>query len=207
MDDPYTRRKVKQLTDVNLIEEQEPEELMNLKRQPLKVMTEENLVRVLTEETERLNLENHYWLSTTFLGKLGMMAPNITELSLRRMSNNITNVAFAEMFKCMKFLEIVDLSDCTGLHSSALQMMVKGNPNLEELQLSGCVNAIDDLAMKFIAESKQLTFLDVSYSKKLTDQGLMHFVGGENTAKLQSLIMNGCSNVTSAGMIQVLSAC
>lgn len=92
---------------------------MNLKRQPLKIMTEENLVRVLSEETERLNLENHYWLSITFLGKLGMMAPNLTDLSLRRM-DKISNVAFAEMFRCMKSLEVVDLSDCTGLHSSAL---------------------------------------------------------------------------------------
>ena len=179
---------------------------MNLKRQPLKIMTEENLVRVLSEETERLNLENHYWLSITFVGKLGMMAPNLTELSLRRM-DKITNVAFAEMFRCMKSLEVVDLSDCTGLHSSALQMMVRGNPNLEELQLSGCINAIDDVAMRLIAQSNNLTFLDISYSKKLTDQGLMHFDGSENTAKLSSLIMNGCPSVTSAGMIQILSAC
>ena len=48
-----------------------------------------------------------------------MMAPNLTDLSLRRM-DKISNVAFAEMFRCMKSLEVVDLSDCTGLHSSAL---------------------------------------------------------------------------------------
>lgn len=86
-------------------------------------------------------------------------------------------------------------------------MMVRGNPNLEELQLSGCINAIDDVAMRFISQSKNLTFLDISYSKKLTDQGLMYFDGSENTAKLSSLIMNGCPSVTSAGMTQILSAC
>lgn len=60
-------------------------------------MTEENLVAVLSHETEKLNLENHYWLSIKFISKIGMMAPNLQELSLRRMSN-ITNLAFADMF-------------------------------------------------------------------------------------------------------------
>jgi hypothetical protein len=68
-----------------LIEDKEPEELMNLKRLPTKILTEENLVSILTTQTEKINLENHYWLSSKFIGKLGMMAPNLTELSLRRM--------------------------------------------------------------------------------------------------------------------------
>lgn len=84
-DDPYLRRRVKQLNDVDLIENKEPEEIMNIKRLPSKVLTEENLVRILSEETQRLNLENHYWLSNNFLAKLGTMAPKLTELSLRRM--------------------------------------------------------------------------------------------------------------------------
>jgi len=42
----------------------EPEELMNLKRLPNKIMTEENLIKVLNKETVKLNLENHYWLSS-----------------------------------------------------------------------------------------------------------------------------------------------
>lgn len=104
---------------MDLIEDKEPEDLMNLKRLPSKILTEENLVRILSVETEKLNLENHYWLSGKFLGKLGMMAPNIKELSLRRMPN-ISNIAFADIFKEMTSLESVDLSDCTGLHPTAL---------------------------------------------------------------------------------------
>jgi hypothetical protein len=88
------------LNDVELIEEKEPEEILNMKRLPSKINTEENLVRILSVETEKLNLENHYWLSAKFLAKLGMMAPNLIELSLRRMSN-ITNMAFADIFKPM----------------------------------------------------------------------------------------------------------
>jgi hypothetical protein len=79
------QRKVKQLNDVELIEDKEPEEIVNLKRLPSRILTEENLVRILSVETEKLNLENHYWLSSKFLAKLGMIAPNLTDLSLRRM--------------------------------------------------------------------------------------------------------------------------
>lgn len=131
-DDPFSRRKVKQLNDVDLIEDKEPEDVMKLKRLPSKILTEENLVRILSTETDKLTLENHYWLSGKFLGKLGMMAPNIKELSLRRMPN-ITNIAFADIFKEMTSLECIDLSDCTGLYPTALQLMVRNNPNIEEL--------------------------------------------------------------------------
>jgi len=80
-------------------------------------------VRILSQETEKLNLENHYWLSSKLLEKLGMMAPNLLELSLRRM-NNISNAGFAEIFKPMKSLVSVDFSDCTNLYSSAVQLLI-----------------------------------------------------------------------------------
>jgi hypothetical protein len=76
-------------------------------------------VRILSNETVKLNLENHYWLTSNFIGKIGTIAPNLTELSLRRMSR-ISNVAFADVFKSLVSLVYVDLSDCTGLHSTAL---------------------------------------------------------------------------------------
>lgn len=89
-------------------------------------------MRILSQETEKLNLENHYWLSSKLLEKLGMMAPNLLELSLRRM-NNISNAGFAEIFKQMKSLVSVDFSACTNLYSSAVQLLIKNNPKLEDL--------------------------------------------------------------------------
>lgn len=97
----------------------------------------------MSSETQKLNLENHYWLSVALMGKIGMMAPNLKELSLRRMGN-VTNLAFSDIFRCLANLETVDLSDCLGLNSSALKLLVKNNPNIEDLQLNGCVNAVDD---------------------------------------------------------------
>lgn len=189
------RRKVKQLNDIDLLEDKEPEELMNISRLPSKVLTEENLVRILSLETQKLNLENHYWLSSKFLGKLGMMAPNLTELSLRRMPN-ISNLAFADMFKALTQLVTVDLSDCVALHTTALQLLIRNNPQLEDLQLSGCFNAVDDASFKSIADLESLTFLDISLAKKLTDKGCQHFADKKTTA-LQCLVMNGCTGITS----------
>ena len=62
---------------MDLIEDKEPEEMLNIKRLPSKVLTEEALVRILSDETEKLCLENHYWLTSKFVSKLGVMAPNI----------------------------------------------------------------------------------------------------------------------------------
>lgn len=96
----------------------------------------------------------------------------------------------------MNGLVTVDLSDCTGLHSSALQLLLKNNPLLEDLQLSGCHNAVNDLSMKMIGDLKELTFLDISFAKMLTDKGLGHF-NKKTDWGLQTLIINGCEGITS----------
>jgi len=55
------------------------------------------LRKILNTETKKLNLEASYWLSLNFLNKIGLMCPNLTDLSLRRMKN-IKNTTFAEIF-------------------------------------------------------------------------------------------------------------
>jgi hypothetical protein len=49
----------------------------------------------LTHETERLNLEHAYLLKDVFLDKIGRMAPNLREISLRRL--RITIRAFTDL--------------------------------------------------------------------------------------------------------------
>jgi hypothetical protein len=62
---------------------------------PQTVLTEENLRLYLSKETEKLDLEHTYWLKDVFLDKIGRMAPNLKELSLRRLK--ISNRAFTEI--------------------------------------------------------------------------------------------------------------
>lgn len=78
--DPFERRKVKQLNDISFEEESDeddPEEIKNLKRLPRTIITEEALKEYIGVETEKLNLEHHYWIKETFLDKIGRMAPNL----------------------------------------------------------------------------------------------------------------------------------
>jgi hypothetical protein len=77
--DPYDRRITQQLNDIDFSDDEENdfEDVRNIKRMPRTVLTEDNLKKYLCGETLRLNLEHHYWLKDSFLGKLGRMAPNL----------------------------------------------------------------------------------------------------------------------------------
>ena len=78
---------------------------------------------MLSTETLGLNLENHYWLKNNIIGKIGKMSPNLLKLSLRRMKF-ITNPTFAEIFRNLTQLQMVDLSDCDGLLTSSCNLMI-----------------------------------------------------------------------------------
>ena len=116
---------------------------------PRTVLTEESLKKYLNHESQSLNLDSHYWLKNSFVSKLGRMAPNLVELSLRRL-DAVTNPVFADIFKHLTHLQRVDLSDCTMLNKTALILLIKNNPKLQELQLSGCINAVNDLVLSMI---------------------------------------------------------
>ncbi len=76
--DPFDKRVVKQLNDIDFEEStDEEEEIKNLKRMPRTILNEENFKESVTEEVERLVLENHYWLKNNVLSKIGRMAPNL----------------------------------------------------------------------------------------------------------------------------------
>jgi hypothetical protein len=89
------------------------EEIKNLKRLPKTIVTEEALRNYLGTETERLNLEHHYWIKDTFMDKIGRMAPNLKELSLRRMK--VSNRAFTCIVSELKELRKIDISDCPSI--------------------------------------------------------------------------------------------
>jgi len=110
--DPYDRRVTQQLNDIDFSEDDEDdfEDVKNIKRQPKTVLTEENLKKILSEETLKLNLEHHYWLKDSFLSKIGRMAPHLQELSLRRLK--LSDDSAFELFSNLKFVRKVDISEC-----------------------------------------------------------------------------------------------
>lgn len=204
--DRFNRRVVKQLNDISFEEDSDDyEEIKNLKRQPKTILNEEHLKEYLDKTTMKLDLENHYWLKNSFIDKLGRMAPNLRVLSLRRMKF-IDNVTFAEIFKHLEKLIRIDLMDCEGLYTSAAQLMVQKNPKLAEIQLSGCFNAVDDQLLMHIAGlHNTLTYLDISYANKVTDEGLKHFE--PNQYEVSSLIMNDLKGISSAGLSIMIGCC
>ena len=198
---------VKQLNDIDFEDSDEDEweeEIKNLKRMPRTVLNEENFKEYVTEEVERLVLENHYWLRNNVLSKIGRMAPHLQELSLRRMKN-MTNPVFAEIFANLSQLTHLDLTDCEGLLTTACNLALDTNPNLEYLQLSGCNLAVDNSVMKNIAKLQNLTFLDLSYCKNFDDDGIKAFEG--NTYPIETLIINGCSGVSGPGLKMWVASC
>lgn len=60
--DRFDRRVVKQLCDISFDSDSDDESLRTLKRLPITVLNVENLRSILSTDTIRLNLENHYWL-------------------------------------------------------------------------------------------------------------------------------------------------
>ena len=137
------------------------------------------------------------------IDKIGRMAPNIQVLSLRRMKF-ITNPVFAQVFKYMHDLQRIDLTDCDGLLPTACNLLIDNNRGLSYIQLSGCNKGVDNEVMKNIALLLQnsLNFLDISYCKNVTDEGLAHFTG--KTYPLDSLIINGVNGISGPGVKQLL---
>jgi len=99
-----------------------------LKRLPRTIITEEALKNYLSEETEKINLEHHYWIKDAFIEKIGRMAPNLRELSLRRM--NICNKSFLELVTYVKNLRRIDISDCPNILSTGCRALIENNPHL-----------------------------------------------------------------------------
>jgi len=93
-EDRFDNRKIKELNDISFEEDEDWEEIKNLKRMPRTILNEENLRECLSVESLRLNLENHYWIKNNMIDKVGRMAPNLQVLSLRRMKF-VTNPVFA----------------------------------------------------------------------------------------------------------------
>lgn len=83
--------------------------------------------------------------------------------------------------------------------------MLDNNPNLEALQLSGCNDAVDDGVCGKIASLANLSMLDLSRAKQVTDEGLGHF---ENKKlPLQQLCVNGMTGISSVGLNFLIGSC
>lgn len=161
--DPYDRRKVKQLDDISFESDDEPEEIKNLRRLPDTILTEESLKVQLSSSLRCLKLDNHFWIKNNFIDKIGRMAPNLVELSIRGLK--VDSQSFIDMVKHMALIKILDISNCRLLDETAIMALADTNKAIVQFRASGCRNAITDASLtKLVQESKtEFEIMDISY--------------------------------------------
>lgn len=134
------------------------------------------------------------------------MAPNLIELGLRRL--NIDNQSFLDLVYHTKKVEKLDISECQLIQSSGMiKFLENSGKSLKHLEASNCQDAITDqtLAHFTTMENESLNYLDISYSKLVTDEGLQHFEG--KTYPLTCLNLTGLTGVTGKGLYYPIFAC
>ena len=160
----------------------------------------------IRDRTIRVNLEHHYWLKDSFLSRIGKMAPNLKEICIRRV--NISNQAFTLMVNDLVKVEKFDMCDCAQVEDTGfLELINKHGKSLEWLDASNCQDALTDESVQAIAniENPKLTYLNLSYAKLITDEGLSAFEGKE--FMLDTLNLTGLTGVSGKGLYHPIWAC
>ena len=167
------------------------------------MITEETLKEYLGVETERLNLEHHYWVKDNFIDKIGRMAPNLRELSLRRLK--VSNRAFTEIALHLKKLERIDVSDCPNIQYQSLKILLDNNKSLSQVQLANNPIAVTDEIVIRLSHLENLKFLDISFANQVTDHSLASFK--DKQFPIAKLFINGLTGITAAGLSELLNSC
>ena len=205
--DPYDRRKVKQLDDISFESDNESEEIKNLRRLPETVLTEESLKEWLSKELRRLCLDNHFWIKNNFIDKIGRMAPNLVDLSLRGLK--VDTPTFVEMVKHMGLLKVLDISNCTLLDEQAIIRLAETNKALVQFKALGCKDAITDTSLSFLVQNSktELEIMDISYCSNLTDIGIKSFAEHNPNQIFTELYLNGITGVSNEGFTSLIGTC
>lgn len=195
------------MDDISFESDSEIEEHKDYKRLPETVLNEENLKTSLTPALKSLNLNSHFWLKSNFINKIGRMAPNLVELSIRTLK--INSETFIDMVKHMGLLKIIDISNCKLLTEEAIMKLAETNQGIVRFVASGCERAVTDKAIKhFIEFSRaQLEYLNLNYCTQLTDEGLKAFEENNPEQIFYELYLNGLEKVTNEGFRSILSTC
>ena len=209
----YNCRAVRQLNDLEILSDDEVKPkrgAQTTKHATLKqrdwatVHSQTNLIKYLTTETKKLTLTQNMNLSADCISKLSLLAPNLEQLSIKRLTKTL-NRTFADAFEHWNSLKYIDIIRADGLYPNALQLLLGKNPALEKILLPGCSNAVNDHIMELISKKAKLTHLDISYCNHVTDKGLNCFSG--KTIPLESLNLNGLRQVSSQGIATLVATC
>merc|ERR1711998_181239 len=108
----------------------------------------------------------------------------------------------------LEFVEKLDIADCPNIDTPGLVKFIENCGHcLEWLDASNCQDALTDESVTAIAniEDPKLTYLNLSYAKLITDDGLAAFEGKEFL--IEHLILTGLTGVTGKGLYHPIYAC
>lgn len=88
---------------------------------PGNILTQEKIKEIVNNETQKLVLENHYWIKDDFIGKIGWMALGLKHLSLKGI--NVSNKAFMDCVARLSLLQNIDISHCWSIEPSGITVL------------------------------------------------------------------------------------
>jgi F-box/leucine-rich repeat protein 2/20 len=191
-------RKIRQIGEITYSPQEESEDMRHLKRLPNWILTEENLMEIMSPELLELNLQNNYWVTNDLMNKIGYFAPNVRALDLSY--TNCNDDTLVELAKSAHHLRAVNISNCRQVSAAGLARFLELASVLESLDC--CHNPYaDDDSLRALALLPGLNSLALSFTNvgartidALADK-LLHF---------KQLRLSSCPNVRAEGVLRIL---
>jgi hypothetical protein len=167
----------------------------------------------IPKKLQALNLSECPWISKETLKSIFTINPNIKQLFLRN-DVHLNYLFWGEVAK-LKSLTKLDVSNCTQLQESDLDILLQGLTSIRELSLNGCkrigeagflnlakrlsrlirldisrTNISDTALVEIISRCHHLTKLDISSCSQLTEKGILAAV--KSGLSLQSINIDHC---------------
>ena len=196
--DPNFENPVKKIGDISFEEDTtEGEGVKNLSRLPPENITEEWVKDNLNEKVTKINFSNCYWLSKDLVSKLGRLDPNLKIIILKNL--DLSNYIVENIIVHCKSLEVLDISNCTGLASGLLEIISEKGQNLIDLNISNLNGGINDLELINIGYKLQkLKKINISRNHTITDKGIKGLLC--HGIKLTLADFSACLSLTNLGI-------
>ena len=196
--DPNFENPVKKIGDISFEEDTtEGEGVKNLSRLPPENITEEWVKDNLNEKVTKINFSNCYWLSKDLVSKLGRLDPNLKVIILKNL--DLSNYIVENIIVHCKTLEVLDISNCTGLASGLLEIISEKGQNLIDLNIANLNGGINDLELINIGyKLKNLKKINISRNHSITDKGIKGLLC--HGIKLSLADFSACLSLTNTGI-------
>ena len=152
--------------------------------------------RLLTE----LTLEDCPWLKSETLLLLATRCKYLKKVNVKG-CGQIEDRALIAMAKKNNALESLNISGCHKTTTSAIRSLVFCCSGINELAMGDCI-AVDDLGLRHLALSKEITHIDMDGCSVLSAKTLAKI--GSNCKKIRRLSLSGCNKINSRSLVTVV---